>query len=167
MESKLRITVRERQALLEQYRKNVNPRIRLQVRILVLLAKGYSWAVIASVLFCGAHTMRVHPDLSLGIRPRNQTEAEVGLGTTELHHQVTRAVFPQPNSIFDDPTPFDADDDFFDRDPPACYRLIACVLCRRQVAPHGLLDRPCMLVAGQITAQKPRSSTNSLLLGRG
>ena len=57
MESHLRITVYERQALLAQYRKGVNPRVRLRAHMLLLLAEGYSWAVIAGVLFCSSRTI--------------------------------------------------------------------------------------------------------------
>jgi putative transposase len=53
----LRITARERQALLEQYRKGANCRVRLRAHILLLLAEGYSWAVIAGVLFCSTRTI--------------------------------------------------------------------------------------------------------------
>src|SRR5690348_18306369 len=53
----LRITAYERQVLLEQYRKGVNPRVRLRAHILLLLAEGYSWAVIADVLFCSSRTI--------------------------------------------------------------------------------------------------------------
>jgi hypothetical protein len=49
MESHLRITARERQALVEQYRKGVNPRVRLRAHILLLLAQDYPWALIAGV----------------------------------------------------------------------------------------------------------------------
>jgi putative transposase len=57
MESHLRITARERQALVEQYRKGASPRVRLRSHILLLLAEGYSWAVIAGVLFCSTRTI--------------------------------------------------------------------------------------------------------------
>jgi putative transposase len=57
MESHLRITARERQALLEQYRKGANARVRLRAHILLLLAQGYSWATIAGVLFCSTRTI--------------------------------------------------------------------------------------------------------------
>jgi transposase len=56
-ESYLRITARERQALLEQYRKGVHTRVRLRAHILLLLAQGYSWATIAGVLFCSTRTI--------------------------------------------------------------------------------------------------------------
>jgi putative transposase len=57
MESHLRITAYERQALLEQYRKGANTRVRLRAHILLLLAEGYSWTVIAGVLFCSSRTI--------------------------------------------------------------------------------------------------------------
>ncbi len=53
----LRITARERQALVEQYRKEVNPRVRLRAHLLLLPAQGYPWALIAGVLFCRTHTI--------------------------------------------------------------------------------------------------------------
>lgn len=53
----LRITARERQALIEQYRKGANCRVRLRAHIILLLAEGYSWALIAGVLFCSTRTI--------------------------------------------------------------------------------------------------------------
>ncbi len=53
----LRITARERQALLEQYRKGAHERVRLRAHIILLLAEGYAWAVIAGVLFCSTRTI--------------------------------------------------------------------------------------------------------------
>ena len=58
MEShQLRIMAHERQGLLAQYRQGVNPWVRLRAHIWLLLAEGYSWAVIAGVLFCGVRTI--------------------------------------------------------------------------------------------------------------
>jgi putative transposase len=53
----LRITAYERQALLAQYRKGVSTQARLRAHILLLLAEGYSWRVIAGVLFCSSRTI--------------------------------------------------------------------------------------------------------------
>jgi transposase len=53
----LRITAHERQVLLEQYRKGVNTRLRLRAHILLLLAQGYSWTLMAGVLFCSTRTI--------------------------------------------------------------------------------------------------------------
>src|SRR5262249_43894170 len=57
MDSHLRITGRERQVLLDQYRKGGHTRVRLRAHILLLLAQGYSWATIAEVLFCSTGTI--------------------------------------------------------------------------------------------------------------
>ena len=57
MESHLRITARERQVLLEQYRQGVHTRVRLRAHIVLLLTQGDSWAVIAGVLFCSTRTI--------------------------------------------------------------------------------------------------------------
>jgi hypothetical protein len=92
--------------------------------------------------------IRVYPELSMGTWPRIETEAEVVQGATDLHHSVTHTVFPQPHGVFDDPTPFDAADDVFDRDPPACYGPIERSLFRRQPAPLGRLDGARVLDTG-------------------
>lgn len=47
---------------------------------------------------------------------------------TDFHHQITHAVFPQPDGIFDDPAAFDAADHVFDRDPSPGNRLIGGLL---------------------------------------
>src|SRR5215813_9138332 len=57
MDNHLRITVRERQVLLDQYRKGVHTRVRLRAHILLLLAQVYSCATIAGVLFCSTRTI--------------------------------------------------------------------------------------------------------------
>lgn len=53
----LRITKRERQALLDQYRKGANERVRLRAHLLLLLADGYSWAMMVGVLYCSTRTI--------------------------------------------------------------------------------------------------------------
>lgn len=53
----LRITARERQAVIEQYRKGANCRVRVRAHIILLLTQGYWWAVIAGVLFCSTRTI--------------------------------------------------------------------------------------------------------------
>jgi putative transposase len=57
MANSIRMTPAHRQALLAQYRKGANPRVRLRAHIVLLLAEGYSWAVIAGVLFCSTRTI--------------------------------------------------------------------------------------------------------------
>src|SRR2546428_10656124 len=90
MESHLRITARERQALLEQYRKGANTRVRLRAHILLLLAQGYSWATIAEVLFCSTRTIarwktRVETEgIGAVLTPSLQAAAWLDRGWSEL-----------------------------------------------------------------------------------
>jgi hypothetical protein len=51
------MTVRERQVLLEQYRKGATERVRLRAHMLLLLTEGYSWALIAGVWFYSPRTI--------------------------------------------------------------------------------------------------------------
>lgn len=48
---------RDRNALLDLYRRTNDPQIRLRAHILLLLAEGYPWALIAAVLFTSASTI--------------------------------------------------------------------------------------------------------------
>jgi putative transposase len=57
MEPSLCMTPAERQAVLEQYRKSRDPQLRLRAHIVLLLAEGYSWALITAVLFCSTRTI--------------------------------------------------------------------------------------------------------------
>jgi putative transposase len=57
MANSIRMTPVQRQALVAQYRKGADPRVRLRAHIVLLLAEGYSWAVIAGVLFCSTRTI--------------------------------------------------------------------------------------------------------------
>src|SRR5689334_5301176 len=52
----LRITARERRAVLEQYRNGANGRVRLRAHMLFLLADGYAGARIVGGLFCRTRT---------------------------------------------------------------------------------------------------------------
>jgi hypothetical protein len=62
MESHLRITARERQVLLDQYRQGVSTRVRVRAHILLLLAQGYSWAIIAGGCFAAHARLRAGRD---------------------------------------------------------------------------------------------------------
>jgi putative transposase len=90
MDSHLRITVRERQVLLDQYRKGVHTRVRLRAHILLLLAQGYSWTTIAGVLFCSTRTIarwktRVETDgLGTVLASSPQAAAWLDLGWSAL-----------------------------------------------------------------------------------
>ena len=47
----------ERKTLLAHYRRNPDPAVRLRAHLLLLLAGGYPWAMIAAVLFCSTRTI--------------------------------------------------------------------------------------------------------------
>ena len=47
----------QRKRLLELYRKEPDPQVRLRAHVVLLLADGYAWAVIAAVLFCSTATI--------------------------------------------------------------------------------------------------------------
>lgn len=57
MANSIGMTAAQRQALIEQYRKGADPRVRLRAHIILVRAQGYSWAVITSVLFCSTCTI--------------------------------------------------------------------------------------------------------------
>ena len=47
----------QRQALLDRYRKDRDPEVRFRAHILLLLADGYTWATVATILFCSSRTI--------------------------------------------------------------------------------------------------------------
>ena len=47
----------ERKRLLELYRREPDPQVRLRAHIVLLLAEGYAWSLIAAVLFCSTATI--------------------------------------------------------------------------------------------------------------
>ena len=123
------------------------PQVPQRARQMLLLVHCWLPAVELNVISDQSYS-KVHPELSMGTGPRIETEAEVVQGATNLHHQVTHPIFPQPNGVFDDPTPVDAADDMFDRDPSACHGPIERFLFRRQPAPLGLLNGARVLDTG-------------------
>src|SRR5512143_1700186 len=48
---------RQRQALLDRYRKDSDPEGRFRAHILLLLADGHTWATVAMLLFCSSRTI--------------------------------------------------------------------------------------------------------------
>jgi putative transposase len=75
----IRLTPRDRKALLRHYRGAADPRVRTRAHLLLLLADGHTWATIAAVLFCSPDTIARWkrrfeaggPDAVLG-RPRGR-----------------------------------------------------------------------------------------------
>ena len=57
MDGKVHLQDADRKTLLKYYRKHPDPAIRLRSHIILLLATGYPWMVIASMLFCSTRTI--------------------------------------------------------------------------------------------------------------
>jgi putative transposase len=57
MTSSIQLTAEERNALLDHYRSDPDPQLRLRAHIILLLAQGLAWASIAAVLFCSSRTI--------------------------------------------------------------------------------------------------------------
>src|SRR5262245_16950397 len=57
MPSHLSLKSIERRTLLRHYRRHPNPAMRLRAHIILMLADGYTWSVISSVLYCSARTI--------------------------------------------------------------------------------------------------------------
>lgn len=53
----IRLTGEDRKALLDYYRRDPDPQVRLRAHILLLLADGYNWATITAVLFTSPDTI--------------------------------------------------------------------------------------------------------------
>jgi len=53
----IRLTAEDRNTLLEHYRRDPDPQVRLRAHILLLLADGHTWAAIAAVLFTSPDTI--------------------------------------------------------------------------------------------------------------
>jgi len=77
MNSSIQLTADERNTLLDCYRSDPDPQLRLRAHIVLLLAQGLPWASIAAVLFCSSRTIarwkrRFAQDRSEGLlgRPR-------------------------------------------------------------------------------------------------
>ena len=51
------LNARQRQALLNRYRKDPDPEVRFCAHILLLLADGYTWATVAALSFCSSRTI--------------------------------------------------------------------------------------------------------------
>src|SRR2546421_3114214 len=57
MYSTIALSSQERNALLDHYRSDPDPQLRLRAHIVLLLAQGLTWATIAAVLFCSSRTI--------------------------------------------------------------------------------------------------------------
>jgi len=57
MTRSIHLDARQRQALLDRYRKDRDPNVRFRAHILLLLADGHSWAFVCTLLFCSSRTI--------------------------------------------------------------------------------------------------------------
>lgn len=57
MQSSIQLVGKQRKMLLQYYRGHEQPEIRLRAHVVLLLADGYSWAMITAVLFCSTRTI--------------------------------------------------------------------------------------------------------------
>ena len=51
------LDARQRQALLDRYRKDPDPEVRFRAHILLLLADGHTWEQVGAWLFCSSRTL--------------------------------------------------------------------------------------------------------------
>src|SRR4051812_38087423 len=51
------LDARQRQALLDRYRKDPDPEVRFRAHILLLLDDGHTWATVCTLLFCSSRTI--------------------------------------------------------------------------------------------------------------
>src|SRR5262249_5488948 len=55
--ARLNLTLAERRALLDHYRRSADPDVRLRAHVLLLLDAGHPWATVSAVLFCSLSTV--------------------------------------------------------------------------------------------------------------
>jgi len=75
-------------------------------------------------------------------------------GTTEFHHEITDALLPQADAVFDDATTFHATVDVLDPQPTLVERLICHVLLQCQLLAPGFLRGHEDLHVGQREGQE-------------
>jgi transposase len=57
MTRSITLDARQRQALLDRYRKDPDPDVRFRSHILLLLADGHTWETVTAILFCSSRTI--------------------------------------------------------------------------------------------------------------
>src|SRR3954453_11942930 len=71
--------------------------------------------------------------------PRGQAHPEIMQGTADFHHDITDALLPQADSVFDDAASLDTAVDMLDPQAAGVERLVRSLLRRRQVRARGFL----------------------------
>jgi hypothetical protein len=62
--------------------------------------------------------------------PRGQADSEVMQGTADFHYDITNALLPQADPVFDDTATLDAAVDMLDPQPAGVERLVGSLLRR-------------------------------------
>jgi hypothetical protein len=73
--------------------------------------------------------------------PRSQAHPEVVQSTTEFHDEITDALLPQADAVFDDTTALDTAVDMLDAQPTVMQRLVGHMLLPCQLLTAGFLRR--------------------------
>jgi hypothetical protein len=97
--------------------------------------------------------------------PRCQADPEVMQGTADFHYDITDALLPQTDAVFDDPATLDAAVDMLDPQSAVVERLVGSLLRRWQFRARWFPGRHKDLHLGK--AMKPRSCNSRLPAGRG
>ena len=102
------------------------------------------------------HTVFVQLSLSrLNHRlPGCEAHPEVVWGTAACHHELTDALLPQADPVFDDATTLDTAGDMLDPQPTLVERLVGPFLLSCQLLAAGFLSRHEDLDLGQRARQK-------------
>ena len=99
--------------------------------------------------------------------PWGQAHPEVVQGTAEFHHEITDALLPQADPVFDDATTLDTAVDMLDPQPTLVERLVGPCCSRVSSWPRGFLVGMRIATWGSVNARKPRSCNNRLPAGKG
>ena len=75
-------------------------------------------------------------------------------GTAEFHHQITNALLPQTDPVFDDATALDATVDMLNAQPTLVQGLVGQLLFQGEVLAAGFLRRHEDLDLGQRKRQE-------------
>src|SRR5262245_23464541 len=99
--------------------------------------------------------------------PGGQTHPEIVQGTAEFHHQITDALLPQTDAVFDDAAALDTAIDVLNPQPPLMERLVGPLLLQGQSPPRGFFVGMRISTSGSVKDRKPRSCNNPLPAGGG
>src|SRR5437762_13870676 len=98
MTASVTLDARQRQALLDRYRKDPDPEVRFRAHLLLLLADGRTWATVAALLFCSSRTLdrwvkRFHEEgveAVVGHQPGRPVRFDIGWLAIVIHWVTTK-----------------------------------------------------------------------------